>query len=408
MPASLVPALALGDEEAGVVRVRGPVQGKANGPAWAAGRPADGARSCPGDQRADATRCGKAMTVEGRVTADRAPLQKRERRPGQGTASSRGPASFTGMSRIRFRGSVVGPHSQRSCAPRRRYSVGWIVASAHQRPRERLCRPVTAWTEVGDRVFVRRYGFYDQNIGVVLGDEAACSSTRDLSHRQAEEIRADLRELTPLPVGLVVNTHGHGDHASATASSGRRRSGARALRPISRRPARRQRDAAIAAIPGPRGGARRGRVDPPDRTFAESATVEIDPGGRRGAALPRPRPHGSRHRRHRPRHGGLVRRRPARERRDAILRRRLSDGLARDGRGAGRADRGRRRRAGPRDLADRAFAGGSWRRSAPSRRWRGWHAAIVGSRRDRRGALPGGRRARAAERALAQLRGELD
>ena len=26
------------------------------------------------------------------------------------------------------------------------------------------------WVEIGDRVFVRRYAFYDQNIGVVLGD----------------------------------------------------------------------------------------------------------------------------------------------------------------------------------------------------------------------------------------------
>ena len=34
-----------------------------------------------------------------------------------------GPASFAGTSRIRFRGSVVGPHSQRACAPRRRSSV---------------------------------------------------------------------------------------------------------------------------------------------------------------------------------------------------------------------------------------------------------------------------------------------
>ena len=39
-----------------------------------------------------------------------------------------GPASFAGMSRIRFCGSVVGPHSQRSRAPRRRYSVAVSVA----------------------------------------------------------------------------------------------------------------------------------------------------------------------------------------------------------------------------------------------------------------------------------------
>ena len=30
---------------------------------------------------------------------------------------------------------------------------------------------MSVWTEVGDRVFTRRYEFYDQNIGVVLGDD---------------------------------------------------------------------------------------------------------------------------------------------------------------------------------------------------------------------------------------------
>ena len=72
---------------------------------------------------------------------------------------------------------------------------------------------VSAWTEIGDRVFVRRYAFYDQNIGVVLGDEAALLIDTRISHRQAAEIQADLRELTALPVGVVVNTHGHSDHA---------------------------------------------------------------------------------------------------------------------------------------------------------------------------------------------------
>ena len=51
--------------------------------------------------------------------------ERRRRRPGDsGTAfESHGPASFAGMSQIRFGGSVVEPHSQRVRAPRRRYSV---------------------------------------------------------------------------------------------------------------------------------------------------------------------------------------------------------------------------------------------------------------------------------------------
>jgi glyoxylase-like metal-dependent hydrolase (beta-lactamase superfamily II) len=68
------------------------------------------------------------------------------------------------------------------------------------------------WVEIGDKVFVRRYAFYDQNIGVVLGRaEALVIDTRS-TYAQAREIQADLRELTDSPVGVVVDTHGHFDH----------------------------------------------------------------------------------------------------------------------------------------------------------------------------------------------------
>ena len=68
------------------------------------------------------------------------------------------------------------------------------------------------WVELGDRVFVRRYAFYDQNIGVILGRaEALVIDTRS-TYAQAREIQADLRELTDDPVGVVVDTHGHFDH----------------------------------------------------------------------------------------------------------------------------------------------------------------------------------------------------
>lgn len=68
------------------------------------------------------------------------------------------------------------------------------------------------WVEIGDKVFVRRYAFYDQNIGVILGRaEALVIDTRS-TYGQAREIQADLRELTDAPVGVVVDTHGHFDH----------------------------------------------------------------------------------------------------------------------------------------------------------------------------------------------------
>lgn len=69
------------------------------------------------------------------------------------------------------------------------------------------------WVELGDRFYVRRYPFYDQNIGVVLGDgEALVIDTRSTS-RQAREILDDLGALTRDPVTTVVDTHGHFDHA---------------------------------------------------------------------------------------------------------------------------------------------------------------------------------------------------
>ena len=69
------------------------------------------------------------------------------------------------------------------------------------------------WTEVGDRVFVRRYEFFDQNIGVILGEDAAMLIDTRSTHAQAREIHDDLRELTRDPVTVVVDTHGHFDHA---------------------------------------------------------------------------------------------------------------------------------------------------------------------------------------------------
>ena len=75
----------------------------------------------------------------------------------------------------------------------------------------------SGWVEIGDRVFVRRYAFYDQNIGLVLGRaEAMIIDTRS-TYAQAREIQEHVRELTDAPIGVVVDTHGHFDHAFGNA-----------------------------------------------------------------------------------------------------------------------------------------------------------------------------------------------
>jgi glyoxylase-like metal-dependent hydrolase (beta-lactamase superfamily II) len=80
-------------------------------------------------------------------------------------------------------------------------------------PAARTMATMSKWTEIGDRVFVRRYAFFDQNIGVVLGPGAAMVIDTRSSHAQAREILDDLRDLTDDPVTVVVDTHGHFDHA---------------------------------------------------------------------------------------------------------------------------------------------------------------------------------------------------
>jgi glyoxylase-like metal-dependent hydrolase (beta-lactamase superfamily II) len=136
------------------------------------------------------------------------------------------------------------------------------------------------WIELGDRVFTRRYEALDQQIGVVLGDgEALVIDTRS-SHRQAREILEDLRELTTDPVGIVVDTHWHADHTFGNHAFrpatiwGHERCGPRLLEF-----GERNRAAITEGIPEFASEVAEVVIDPPDRSFSETATIEV--GGRR-------------------------------------------------------------------------------------------------------------------------------
>ncbi len=135
------------------------------------------------------------------------------------------------------------------------------------------------WVEIGDRVFVRRYAFYDQNIGVVLGDREALVIDTRSTYPQAREIQADLLELTLFPVTVVVDTHGHFDHAY----------GNHVFRPATiwghercvtfmERTGEARKPEIAREEPGLATDLAQVVIDPPDRTFAESATIEV--GGR--------------------------------------------------------------------------------------------------------------------------------
>jgi glyoxylase-like metal-dependent hydrolase (beta-lactamase superfamily II) len=134
----------------------------------------------------------------------------------------------------------------------------------------------TRWTEIADRVFVRRYEFFDQNIGAVLGRDAALVIDTRTTYRQAGEILDDLRELTSAAVEVVVDTHGHFDHAfgnrifrPATIW------GHVGCRPFMERTGDARRERIVSELPDLADDIREIEIDPPDRSFEETAVVEV-------------------------------------------------------------------------------------------------------------------------------------
>lgn len=74
------------------------------------------------------------------------------------------------------------------------------------------------WQEVASGVFVRRYAFLDQSIGAVVGDEGILVVDTRTTPAQGDEIRRDVRSLSPLPIVAVVDTHMHWDHTWGNSS----------------------------------------------------------------------------------------------------------------------------------------------------------------------------------------------
>jgi glyoxylase-like metal-dependent hydrolase (beta-lactamase superfamily II) len=154
-----------------------------------------------------------------------------------------------------------------------------IVASVLRAAYHRRVTGAADWLEVGDRVFTRRYQFADQQIGVVLGDgEVLVIDTRS-TPGQARELIADIARLTPLPVRVVVDTHWHSDHVfgnhdfrPATIWGHER------CRSALLENGERQRASLIGALPELADELRAMVIDPPDRTFTDATTIEV--GGR--------------------------------------------------------------------------------------------------------------------------------
>jgi glyoxylase-like metal-dependent hydrolase (beta-lactamase superfamily II) len=133
------------------------------------------------------------------------------------------------------------------------------------------------WTEVADRVFVGRYRFLDQTIVAVLGRDTALVIDTRSTPRQARELLDDLRGLGAPRVGIVVNTHGHWDHAFGNARFrpaiiwGHERC-VTMIRDLGE-----ERRAEVAArLPDLAADLAEVVLDPPDRTFLDRATIDLE------------------------------------------------------------------------------------------------------------------------------------
>jgi glyoxylase-like metal-dependent hydrolase (beta-lactamase superfamily II) len=135
------------------------------------------------------------------------------------------------------------------------------------------------WVEIAEGVFVRRYPFLDQNIGVVIGEAGILVVDSRASEGHAREVLEDLRVITPLAPTVIVNTHAHWDHCF----------GNRAFRPCTiwghasaalflTRTLDDQRATTVSADPALAGEMASFVPDLPDRTLTDLATIDL--GGR--------------------------------------------------------------------------------------------------------------------------------
>lgn len=135
------------------------------------------------------------------------------------------------------------------------------------------------WAEIGDRTFVRRYAFYDQNIGLVLGAGAALVIDTRSTYAQAREIVDDVRSVTRASVTTVIDTHGHFDHAFGNAVFRPATIwGQAGCVPFMERTGEARKARIAADEPALADGLAEVVIDPPDRTFERHAVIDV--GGR--------------------------------------------------------------------------------------------------------------------------------
>jgi len=132
------------------------------------------------------------------------------------------------------------------------------------------------WQEIGDRVFTRRYDFFRQQIGVVLGGRDALVVDTRSTPAQAREVATELRQLTRDPVSIIVDTHWHFDHTFGNSvfrpavAWGHVRAAAQLVR---EGPA--MIEEVARELPEIASDIRETIIDPPERTFEDRATLMV-------------------------------------------------------------------------------------------------------------------------------------
>lgn len=76
---------------------------------------------------------------------------------------------------------------------------------------------MSAWQELGDGVFRRRWESLDLNVGLIVTETAALVVDSRANHAQADELIDEIRLITQAPVTHLVNTHHHWDHTFGNA-----------------------------------------------------------------------------------------------------------------------------------------------------------------------------------------------
>jgi glyoxylase-like metal-dependent hydrolase (beta-lactamase superfamily II) len=132
------------------------------------------------------------------------------------------------------------------------------------------------WQEVADRIFVRRYAFFDQSIAAVIGREGAIIVDTRTTDAQAAELEADLRSLTDVPLAAVVNTHHHYDHSFGNARFAAAPIWGHArCAEVLRTRGETMRADVMRSLPALAGEIARVVITPPDRTFDETASIDL-------------------------------------------------------------------------------------------------------------------------------------